>query len=135
MAYTKNTWTQNDLITAEKLNNIEEGVSSNGILHLTLPEEAYTSINTYIQSITEEEFNNWKEFAIVCLERNTQTSYQEQMVDVKYNFYLFKQMDYSMEGMYASQYIDSSGNLEFAINNQGSSGGYVINFYHKESLD
>ena len=44
MAYTKTTWSENDIITAEKLNNIEEGVSqSNSVYEIELTEEEFSS--------------------------------------------------------------------------------------------
>lgn len=32
MSYTKQTWANGDVITAEKLNHMEEGISANGVL-------------------------------------------------------------------------------------------------------
>lgn len=44
MSYTKTTWNNNDIITADKLNNIEEGVSqSNSIYEIELTEEEFSS--------------------------------------------------------------------------------------------
>ena len=62
MAYTKNTWTQNDLITADKLNNIEEGISDTSVFYLTLPAEAISSSEEYTKNLTEEEINSFKKW-------------------------------------------------------------------------
>ena len=45
MSYSKNTWNEGDVITAEKLNNLEEGVSqSNSVYEIELTKEEYSSL-------------------------------------------------------------------------------------------
>lgn len=63
MSYVRNEWKENDIITAEKLNNIEEGVSQsvkNFKLELTSEEvqPAFTASdsNPFIKNISEEEY-------------------------------------------------------------------------------
>lgn len=60
MTYVKNTWSENDIITAEKLNNIENGVSnsSNPFVIEVTQEEAETARTEegLTKTITEEEF-------------------------------------------------------------------------------
>ena len=65
MAYIKNTWTQNDLITADKLNNIEEGVyqSNNFITEIDLTDcfGQFIENGSCTKIITEDEalkYNN-----------------------------------------------------------------------------
>ena len=57
MSYTKTTWSENDIITADKLNNIEEGISqSNSIYEIELTEEEFEQLQTGTleKNITEE---------------------------------------------------------------------------------
>ena len=63
MAYVKNTWTEGDVITADKLNNIEEGVSEvGGVYELTVTKEEWSQMisssadSPWQKDITEEEF-------------------------------------------------------------------------------
>ena len=60
MSYVKNTWTEGDVITAEKLNNIENGVSEVGeVYELELTEEEISQVNNdegFIKLLTEEEY-------------------------------------------------------------------------------
>ena len=59
MSYTKTTWSENDIITADKLNNIEEGVSqSNSVYEIEIPSEALkaTRFEPYEEEITDEEY-------------------------------------------------------------------------------
>lgn len=74
MAYVKNNWTEGDVITAEKLNNLEEGVSEvGGVYELTVTEEEWREImsSTYEEpwskSITEEDFLKIKNSNILDL--------------------------------------------------------------------
>lgn len=41
MAYTKNTWASGDVVTSAKLNNIENGIASGGVLVVGLEYEDY----------------------------------------------------------------------------------------------
>lgn len=63
MSYVKNTWTEGDIITAEKLNNIENGVSEvGGVYELNVTEEEWSQMissstdSPWQKDITEEEF-------------------------------------------------------------------------------
>ena len=59
MSYVKNTWTEGDVITADKLNNIEEGVSqSNSVYEIELTEEEIEQMEsaTLVKNITEEDY-------------------------------------------------------------------------------
>ena len=63
MSYAKNTWTEGDVITAEKLNNIENGVSEvGGVYEIELTEEELNQATTatisspFVKDITEEVF-------------------------------------------------------------------------------
>lgn len=59
MSYVKNTWTEGDVITAEKLNNIENGVSEvGGVYEIEIPSEALkaTRFEPYEEEITDEEY-------------------------------------------------------------------------------
>ena len=55
--YTKHTWQAEEVITADKLNNIEEGISqSNSIYEIELTEEEFEQLQTRIlkKNISEE---------------------------------------------------------------------------------
>lgn len=63
MSYAKNIWNEGDVITAEKLNNIEDGVSEVGeVYELELTEEEWSSISGsnvgegFSKEISEEEY-------------------------------------------------------------------------------
>lgn len=59
MSYVKNNWTEGDIITAEKLNNIENGVSEvGGVYEIELTEEELeqAAIGEVTRDITSEEF-------------------------------------------------------------------------------
>lgn len=63
MAYTPTIWNENDIITAEKLNNIENGVSEvGGVYELELTEEELnqatlaTSTSPFVKDIAEEDY-------------------------------------------------------------------------------
>lgn len=57
MAYEKHTWTSGEVITAEKLNNMEDGISSNSVLLIDESEETPTEgdvqLNTTFGEIYE----------------------------------------------------------------------------------
>ena len=41
MAYEKQTWANGDIITAEKLNHMEDGIASNGVVFIELQYESF----------------------------------------------------------------------------------------------
>lgn len=54
MAYTKNTWASGDVVTSAKLNNIENGIASGGVLYV----DATVSGSTITLTKTWNEINN-----------------------------------------------------------------------------
>lgn len=82
MSYTKTTWSENDIITAEKLNNIEEGVSqSNNIYEIELTEEEIEQMESatlespFTKDITEVDYLNIKNSNIVKLKLGKNAAY------------------------------------------------------------
>lgn len=56
MAYTKNTWSDNDLITAEKLNKMEKGIEdAQNPAAYTLPPASKTALGGVKQAIRVDE--------------------------------------------------------------------------------
>jgi len=51
MAYRKHTWTDNELITKDLLNNIE-----NGIAEITVPEDATTEVKGIVKMAAKETY-------------------------------------------------------------------------------
>ena len=57
MAYVRNEWKENDIITAEKLNNLEEGcddIFDLGVVDITFPTEENPSVSIE-ENLTEEQ--------------------------------------------------------------------------------
>ena len=75
MSYVKNTWTEGDIITAEKLNNIEEGASIFGdVYSLEITSEESTGVQEvgYITKfITKEEFQKIVNSNFIYVVNNT----------------------------------------------------------------
>lgn len=57
MNYTKQTWTNGDVITAEKLNHMEDGIGGSSIEPLTITITYYENTGTFTANKTYEEFN------------------------------------------------------------------------------
>lgn len=58
MAYTKNTWASGDVVTSAKLNNIENGIASGGVLVVNAAlnnEELYELDKTYTDIVASPE--------------------------------------------------------------------------------
>ena len=77
MSYTKTTWSENDIITADKLNNIEEGVSQSNSVYEIENEKFLTYFKTgggygnmQICKITfvfyKERLDNWRYEGNMC---------------------------------------------------------------------
>ena len=82
MSYIKNNWTEGDIITAEKLNNIEEGVSqSNSVYEIELTDEELEQLEAatlefpFTKDITEEDYLNIKNSNIIKLKLGENTTY------------------------------------------------------------
>lgn len=72
MSYTKTTWTKGDVITAQKLNNIENGIESSNVnfkiinlSELDQPKQTPSKLSSYVNTVgiyesnlTEEDFFN-----------------------------------------------------------------------------
>ena len=85
MSYVKNTWTEGDVITADKLNNIEEGIDSLGKILIIddIPFSIFSSGNPYEKTITAEEYNEYIKYDRIKL------SFYEEMIGAS-EFILFK---------------------------------------------
>lgn len=82
MSYVRNEWKENDIITAEKLNNIEEGVSqSDSVYEIELTEEELEQLEAatlefpFTKDITEEDYLNIKNSNIVKLKLGENAAY------------------------------------------------------------
>lgn len=55
MAYTKQTWNNGDIITADKLNHMEDGIASGGtlIVHITYGSESSTDAQVMDKTVQE----------------------------------------------------------------------------------
>ena len=62
MSYTKQTWTRGDIITAEKLNHMEDGIASGGVFII----EETVSDNTHTLNKTWNEIYNAVASGKIC---------------------------------------------------------------------
>ena len=75
MSYTKTTWSENDIITADKLNNIEEGISNSlRVYEIKLTEE---EISNGGKIIDKETFDNIRSSFLLTLSQEGTTSTDE----------------------------------------------------------
>ena len=90
MSYVKNTWTEGDVITAEKLNNIENGVSEvGGVYEIELTEEEWGQAESgsgFKKTINEEEYIKLKNNNIIDIYVN--------LPDNPVHFSLYKEQQY-----------------------------------------
>lgn len=86
MSYTKTTWSENDIITADKMNNIEEGIDSLGKI-LIIDDILFSIFSSpdapYEKVITEEEYNEYIKYDRIKL------SFYEESIGTS-EFILFK---------------------------------------------
>ena len=87
MSYTKTTWQNGDIITAEKLNHIEDGVASgddSSIIVVTVTKDS----NTYTADKTYQEARNVIDSGGICIFKIMQTtSYDYFIVDFASTMY------------------------------------------------
>ena len=83
MGYNKTTWETGDIVTAEKLNNIENGISAAG--QILLVHEIYDeSLNTYTLDKTWQEIHDAMEVGLAILFPvlgNNETDVSHQSID------------------------------------------------------
>ena len=130
MAYVRNEWKENDIITADKLNNLEEGVSQsvkNFKLELTSEEVqlAFTASdsNPFIKNISEEEYLSALESNILTLTAQNSDEY----------LYFYKRSNITTSLAFWN-IISSAGN-SFSITVItffGSEENYKVSFVSKE---
>lgn len=84
MAYEKNTWQSGDVVTSAKLNNIENGIASGGVVICTLDENNHLD-KTYAELKTAA--------LAVYHSYSDDEEYTENMREVLYNFQYDKTAD------------------------------------------
>jgi len=81
MAYEKQTWTNGDVITADKLNHIEDGIINGGVFTFT----ATQNDNGIILNKTWREIKNAIENGMICVFTYTDESVTDQSATIQLN--------------------------------------------------
>ena len=113
MSYEKQTWTSGEVITAEKLNHIEDGVEKGTkliALSTTWKSSSGSSSTSFDVNITNEQLNNIKELLISNTPIIFKIEYASpgQPENVK-TFYYFSDYQFYYDGSYYS--LDASTNF------------------------
>lgn len=81
MAYEKQTWANGDLITAEKLNHMEDGIDENSVFVVEYDEDASESSATFEETLSA--YNNGKTL-VAIIHKNSAGSQEHRILwDVK----------------------------------------------------
>lgn len=96
MSYDKHTWATGEVITKEKLNNIEDGIANagSGGGMKSVISNGNKSENSFISNSDFPTFNDLKNYIFDCLDNMRPIDIQVINTEYSTEYYLFKKVDY-----------------------------------------